>query len=103
MKSADHGSPATAVVNAGGITGRQLRAARGLLDWTQGHLAAAAKVGLNTVKRWEQGEQLLAAQAAALVHALEAHGVRFISAAAIEGGNVIEGVALAAPDPKPSG
>ena len=34
------------------------RAARGLLDWTQARLAAAAEVGLSTVKNFEAGRSL---------------------------------------------
>lgn len=61
------------------ITPATCRAGRGLLDLTQKQLAAAAKVGLSTVKAFE-GEQstpitnnLLAIQVA-----LEASGIEFI-------------------------
>ena len=37
------------------ISGRQVAGARGLLNWSQGHLAEAAGVGLQTIVRWEQG------------------------------------------------
>lgn len=37
------------------ITGPQLRAARGLLDWTRGDLAKAAKISSETVKNIEHG------------------------------------------------
>jgi predicted transcriptional regulator len=35
------------------ISGRQIRAARALVGWTQEELAAKAKVGLGTVKRMD--------------------------------------------------
>ena len=37
------------------VTGRQIVAARGLLGWSQEHLAQAADVGIATIMRWEAG------------------------------------------------
>ena len=63
------------------ITGRQVRAARALLNWTQEMLAAKALVALTALKRLES-------ERAPPVHestrdqvrrALEAAGVRFIN------------------------
>jgi transcriptional regulator with XRE-family HTH domain len=39
------------------ISTAQVRAARALLDWTQADLAAAAKISLPTVKRYEAGSR----------------------------------------------
>ena len=43
------------------ITADQLRAARGLLDWTQEKLARASGVALSTVKRMEASQGLIRA------------------------------------------
>lgn len=40
------------------ITGRQLAAARSLLDWSQGQLALAADVDKQTIQNWESGRHL---------------------------------------------
>ncbi|THD68438.1 MAG: helix-turn-helix domain-containing protein [Bradyrhizobium sp.] len=59
----------------------QVRAARALLDWTQADLAAAAKIALPTVKRYETGLRTpIPAIMAAIRRALEAAGVEFIPA-----------------------
>jgi transcriptional regulator with XRE-family HTH domain len=59
----------------------QVRAARSLLDWTQADLAAAAKIALPTVKRYETGVRTpIPAIMAAIRRALEAAGVEFIPA-----------------------
>jgi DNA-binding XRE family transcriptional regulator len=55
----------------------QIRAARALLNWRQAHLAAAAKVSLRTVGRFENGDGVIAIVPDALRAALEAGGVEF--------------------------
>lgn len=62
------------------ISASQMRAARALLDWSQGELAEKAKVSLPTIKRMEKvgpgrsaGDTIQAVQSA-----LESGGVQFI-------------------------
>ncbi len=64
------------------MTGRQLRAARALLDWRAETLADAALVGINTIRRAEADDgavRMTAANANAVQRALEAAGVEFIA------------------------
>ena len=57
----------------------QIRAARGLLDWSQSQLAEAAGVSLSTVKDFEAGRrQPVPNNLAAIRAALEDSGVEFI-------------------------
>jgi transcriptional regulator with XRE-family HTH domain len=62
------------------ITTGQLRAARGLLGWSQSELAARAGLSLPTVKRLEAGFGPRVSDAARvkLQHAIESAGVEFI-------------------------
>ena len=63
------------------ITGGQIRAARGFLQWTAAQLAEHSKVGLSTVRRAEDAAgppPLTAANLDAIRRALEAGGVEFI-------------------------
>ena len=63
------------------LTGRQIRAARGLVGWTAIELAAASQVGVATIRRSEvdHGEvRMTSANAAAIQRALEVVGVEFI-------------------------
>jgi transcriptional regulator with XRE-family HTH domain len=63
------------------INRTQMRAARALLDWTQMELAAAAKIALPTVKRYETGVRTpIPVIMSAIRRALEAAGVEFIPA-----------------------
>lgn len=65
-----------------GVTGAQIRGARGLLNLSVTELAELARVGVNTVRRAEATNGiagLTAANMAALVTALEKEGVNFIS------------------------
>lgn len=57
----------------------QIRAARALLNWSADRLAAAAKVSIRSVQRWEAGAgaSLLPVIRAAIVTALEDAGVEF--------------------------
>ena len=61
-------------------TGSQLRAARGLVDWSQSDLAEAAGVSLPTVKRVERdlGFNVSDETRTKLVRALEVAGVIFV-------------------------
>lgn len=60
------------------INTAQVRAARALLDWTQVDLAAAAKISLPTVKRYEAGTRTpIPVIMAAIFRALEDAGVIF--------------------------
>ena len=58
----------------------QLRAARGLLGWSQTDLASRAKLSLPTVKRVEAGfgPRVSDEARAKLRHALEAAGIEFL-------------------------
>ncbi len=63
------------------ITAAQLRAARGLLKWSQSGLAEASGVALSTVTRMEANEGLLRGNADnvwKIQRALEDAGVAFI-------------------------
>ena len=63
------------------ITGGQIRAARGFLQWTAAELASKAKVSLSTVRRAEDAvgvPALTAANADAIRRTLEGAGVHFI-------------------------
>ena len=61
------------------ITVEQVRAARGLLGWSQTKLGEAAGLSLPTVKRYETGLAAVSAEAVAAIRAaLEAAGVLFI-------------------------
>jgi len=59
----------------------QIRAARGLLGWSQTVLAIAAGLSVPTIKRYEtgRGANVSDAAVAKLVAALEAAGVEFIA------------------------
>ncbi len=58
----------------------QIRAARGLLDWSQTKLAEAAGLSLPTVKRFETGKGARVSDKAVgrMVVALEGAGVAFV-------------------------
>jgi transcriptional regulator with XRE-family HTH domain len=61
------------------ITADQVRAARGLLDWSQGRLADASGVPTRTVMRFEGREtEPRASTTSAIRAALELAGVEFI-------------------------
>jgi hypothetical protein len=63
------------------LTSAQIRAARALIRWSAADLAHKAKLGLATVRRAEQSDEitsLTAANDTALRRALESAGVEFI-------------------------
>jgi predicted transcriptional regulator len=65
-----------------GMQAAQIRAARALLGWRQGDLAKAAKVGLATVARIEQGEGMVQGNFSTITRiqqALEREGIDFIA------------------------
>jgi hypothetical protein len=57
----------------------QVRAGRGLLNWSARTLAETAQLGLSTVQRFEGGGVITTANLAAIRSALEAAGVEFLS------------------------
>jgi transcriptional regulator with XRE-family HTH domain len=63
------------------ITGSQIRAARAALRWSAEELAQRAKVGIQTIKRFEAVEGMPPSRSLtlnAVQRALEAEGVEFI-------------------------
>lgn len=60
------------------VTAPQIRAARGLLNWSQTDLARAAGLSRPTIDRSERAT-VSAEAVAAIRHALEAAGVEFIA------------------------
>jgi transcriptional regulator with XRE-family HTH domain len=64
------------------ITSEQIRAARGLLGWSQAYLARQAGVGLMTIKRMEHNPGRVAGTVDTVLKiqgALETAGIRFIN------------------------
>ena len=62
------------------ITGRQLAAARSLLNWSQGQLALAADVDKQTIQNWESGRHLPREETINRVRkAIEDRGVEFLN------------------------
>jgi transcriptional regulator with XRE-family HTH domain len=60
------------------MTSAQSRAARGLLNWSQDQLAAAARVSVTTLRNFERGATVpVTNNLAAIRAALEAVGVEF--------------------------
>jgi transcriptional regulator with XRE-family HTH domain len=67
----------------------QVRAARGWLSWSQAELAKAARVGLSTIKDYENGNRTpIANSLAAIQGALEGAGVEFVD----DGGGKARGI-----------
>lgn len=63
------------------MTGRNVRAARALLGWTQADLSVRAKIGLRTVKRFENDEETTPVVAAAIERAFEDAGLQIFRSA----------------------
>ncbi|EME67473.1 transcriptional regulator, partial [Paramagnetospirillum caucaseum] len=62
------------------ITPAQSRAARAIIDWSQGQLASAASCSLSTVRDFETGRRTpVTNNLAAIRRALEEAGVIFIA------------------------
>lgn len=59
------------------MTSAQLRAARGLLNWSVRELAERAKVHRNTVSNYETGKYAGSVETVAIKGALEKAGVQF--------------------------
>jgi len=60
------------------IDPRQVIAARGLLGWTQGQLAAKTEIGINTVKVFENSKaETRPVVKNAIKRTLEEHGIQF--------------------------
>ncbi|GIL40694.1 helix-turn-helix domain-containing protein [Roseiterribacter gracilis] len=78
------------------VSGRQIRAARALLDLSQIDLADLAKVGRETISDLEIGKDVRTSTLMAAVDALHAKGIEFVN-----GRNGEEGVVLHAPAKKP--
>jgi transcriptional regulator with XRE-family HTH domain len=63
------------------LSAGQIRAARGLLDWSQKDLAEATKLSVQTIKRMESSmgpERSTQANVAAVRQALERSGIVFL-------------------------
>jgi transcriptional regulator with XRE-family HTH domain len=74
--------------NRTAITPAQSRAARGLLDWSQGHLASLSNLSESTVRDFEKGRRLPGPNnLAAIRAALESAGIIFLAdGQSIDGG-----------------
>ena len=60
------------------ISGRQVAAARGLLNWSQDQLALAADVTKHTIMRWETGvHEPRESTMRQVIQAIEDRGVEF--------------------------
>jgi transcriptional regulator with XRE-family HTH domain len=81
------------------LTSSQARAARGLLDWSQGELAARSNLSESTIRDFEKGRRVPGPNnLAAIRHALEVAGVAILEdGQSIDGG---PGVRLARPTSK---
>jgi predicted transcriptional regulator len=63
------------------ISGKHIRAARGLLGWTQRDLGKRARIALNTLRKMEDSEGPVDARTETLIRvitALEKAGVQFL-------------------------
>ena len=75
------------------ITAEQVRAARALLNWSQGHLSGEAGVARATIAEFEGGRRIpISNNLAAIRTALETAGVQFLADGDVAVGS---GVALA--------
>jgi transcriptional regulator with XRE-family HTH domain len=78
------------------LTVTQCRAGRALLDWSLPDLAAAAGVGVMTVKRFEAGQTISASSINKLEQAFTATGVALIPAGEVsqDGGDGVRLIKL---------
>jgi transcriptional regulator with XRE-family HTH domain len=76
----------------------QCRAARILLGWSAADTAAAAKVGIATIKRFESGQPVQAGTVIAIGQAITAAGIELIAPGAKSSGGGA-GVRLTEPSP----
>ena len=77
------------------LIAQQVRAARGLLGWSQGELAARTRLSVRTIKRVEAGEELTPAADLSIRRTLEAEGVAFFATTEeLAGKHFVGGVAL---------
>lgn len=60
------------------ITSNQVKAARGLIDWTQDQLATSAGLEVNQVRRFESGKSQTVEILSAIQQALAREGIEFI-------------------------
>ncbi|WP_148211432.1 helix-turn-helix domain-containing protein [Brucella microti] len=72
------------------MNAEQIRAARALLNWSQGDLVKASKLSLTTIRRMEDGaigpQRSSVGNVEAVQRALESAGVTFIDAGAPSAG-----------------
>lgn len=61
------------------LTAAGLRAARGILGWTQGDVVSRAQVSPNTVAKVEAGGDVRPETAARIIDAFSAHGVEILN------------------------
>lgn len=61
------------------LTAAGLRAARGILDWTQADVVRTASVSPNTVAKVEAGGEVRADTAARIIDAFAANGVEILN------------------------
>jgi transcriptional regulator with XRE-family HTH domain len=81
----------------------QIRAARGLLGWSQGKLAQRAGIGLATLQRIEQNEGELKGNFSTIIKiqkALEEAGIQFIETDAGEIGVILKPIRTDARPPR---
>jgi transcriptional regulator with XRE-family HTH domain len=70
------------------ITKRQLRAARGLLGWTQSDLAGASNISRETLADFESGKRTpIPNNLTAIMRAFSSAGVQFIGESGVRLGN----------------
>lgn len=68
------------------LTPATCRAARAMLDWTQGDAARAAGISAATLREFEGDRRAVGAQTVeAIIRAFEGAGVRFIEAPGVSG------------------
>jgi transcriptional regulator with XRE-family HTH domain len=70
------------------ITKHQIRAARGLLGWTQGDLAEASNISRETLADFESGKRApIRNNLLAILRAFESAGIRFLGESGVDMGS----------------